>query len=174
MDSRFLIPNSFVGQWVNFLFRAGRWDKQHEWVFLRNCWVIGNSELVRCRAIWNAPTTKWSTHLRSFPMLIKNFIQPLTNEREWGEEINPLPFFCAKQSTLLWRSFYCSRVNAVKARLTYTSLTNFMYMKPIFTNYGQPLTETLPGWCGPLARFLSRSRPDAKVLFQIWVEGFSR
>ncbi|CAH3157764.1 unnamed protein product [Pocillopora meandrina] len=37
------------------------------------------------------------------------------------------------------------------------------YMKPIFTNYGQPLTETLPGWCGPLARFLSRSRPDAKV-----------
>ncbi|XP_022801110.1 sodium/hydrogen exchanger 9-like isoform X2 [Stylophora pistillata] len=37
------------------------------------------------------------------------------------------------------------------------------YMKPIFTNYGQPLTETLPGWCGPLARFLSRSRPDTKT-----------
>ena len=61
-DSWFLIPDSFVGQWVNFLFRAGRWDKQHEWVFLRNCWVIGNSELVRCRAIWNAPTTKWSAY----------------------------------------------------------------------------------------------------------------
>ncbi|XP_068733044.1 sodium/hydrogen exchanger 6-like isoform X1 [Montipora capricornis] len=29
------------------------------------------------------------------------------------------------------------------------------FMKPIFTNHGQPLTQTLPGWCGPLARFLS-------------------
>ena len=53
------------------------------------------------------------------------------------------------------------------------SLPRKTYMKSIFTNYGRPLTETLREWCGPLARFLSRSRPDAKVLFQIWVDGFS-
>ncbi|XP_078379522.1 sodium/hydrogen exchanger 6-like isoform X2 [Oculina patagonica] len=35
------------------------------------------------------------------------------------------------------------------------------YMKPVFTNYGQSLTQTLPGWCGPLARCLSRT-PDTK------------
>lgn len=33
-------------------------------------------------------------------------------------------------------------------------------MKPLFTHRGQPLTETLPEWCGPFARFLSRSRPE--------------
>jgi len=35
------------------------------------------------------------------------------------------------------------------------------FMKPIFTNYGQSLTETLPDCCGPLARCLSRS-PEPK------------
>ncbi|KAM7446140.1 sodium:proton antiporter [Porites harrisoni] len=35
------------------------------------------------------------------------------------------------------------------------------YMKPIFTNYGQSLTETLPGCCGPLARRLS-PKPQPK------------
>lgn len=36
-------------------------------------------------------------------------------------------------------------------------------MKPIFTNYGQSLTETLPGCCGPLARRLS-PKPQPKVI----------
>ena len=43
-------------------------------------------------------------------------------------------------------------------------LTNVTFMKPVFTNYGQPLTQTLPDWCGPLARCLSRS-PETKVSF---------
>ena len=43
-------------------------------------------------------------------------------------------------------------------------LTNTTYMKPIFTNYGQPLTETLPECCGPLARCLSRT-PETKVQY---------
>ncbi|XP_015762942.1 PREDICTED: sodium/hydrogen exchanger 7-like isoform X1 [Acropora digitifera] len=36
------------------------------------------------------------------------------------------------------------------------------FMKPIFTNRGQPLTQTLPDWCGPLARCLS-PQPEPKV-----------
>ena len=47
------------------------------------------------------------------------------------------------------------------------SLTNLTFMKPIFTNYGQSLTETLPDCCGPLARCLSRS-PEPKVQ-QVWL-----
>ena len=36
-------------------------------------------------------------------------------------------------------------------------------MKPLFTNTGrQSLTETLPDWCGPLARCLSGG-PQPKV-----------
>ena len=50
--------------------------------------------------------------------------------------------------------------------LNFISLTNATFMKPIFTNYGQPLTQTLPDCCGPLARFLSRT-PEPKVQ-QVW------
>ena len=83
------------------------------------------------------------------------------------------PSFVQNRTCCIEGLFIGVGVNAVKARLSFISLKDFTYMKPIFTNYGQPLTETLPQWCGPLARFLSRSRPDAKVLFQIWVDGFS-
>ena len=70
----------------NFYETVGLLETQSEF-------IVGPFEMPLQRS--EVPTTKWSTHLRSFPMLIKNFIQPLTNERECGEEINPLPFFCA-------------------------------------------------------------------------------
>ncbi|XP_078067859.1 sodium/hydrogen exchanger 6a isoform X1 [Mustelus asterias] len=38
-------------------------------------------------------------------------------------------------------------------RLWYTFDHN--YLKPILTDSGPPLTTTLPGWCGPIARFLT-------------------
>ena len=38
------------------------------------------------------------------------------------------------------------------------SLTNNKYMKPLFTNKGPPLTETLPACCLPLARCLTKER----------------
>ncbi|XP_028402529.1 sodium/hydrogen exchanger 7-like isoform X2 [Dendronephthya gigantea] len=34
------------------------------------------------------------------------------------------------------------------------------YMKPLFTKSGPPLSETLPGWCGPLALCLSKPNID--------------
>ncbi|CAH3030276.1 unnamed protein product [Porites evermanni] len=48
-----------------------------------------------------------------------------------------------------------------QGRAIFLSLTSLTYMKPIFTNYGQSLTETLPGCCGPLARRLS-PKPQPK------------
>ena len=57
----------------------------------------------------------------------------------------------------------CSFTVYVHVWLSLLSLTSLTYMKPIFTNYGQSLTETLPGCCGPLARRLS-PKPQPKVI----------
>ncbi|XP_069474355.1 sodium/hydrogen exchanger 9 [Ambystoma mexicanum] len=38
------------------------------------------------------------------------------------------------------------------------------YLKPILTHAGPPLTTTLPGWCGPLARLLTSPRAYGEQL----------